>query len=99
MERLSIIGTYRELREIQKTFKESQTNHPLQIPYITLTLNQRINYKGWNELKGKHYGSQSKLGQRELYFRMHELQVSYSLCIRNIRYIGESTLFKRHIRS
>ena len=92
-DKLSIFGTFRELQEVQKNFRDSLTLQIQRVNYYNLTLNQRINYKGWNELKARNYGTLTNLGQRELYFRMYELKVPFAFCMRYYRFFAEASRY------
>lgn len=100
MEGQLIMSTFRELQDMQQAFRDSQGKPPVQVTLSSVSLNHRINYKGWNELKARQSGTLSGLGQHELYVRMHDLKVAFSFCLRNIRFFGETPLAKgrKHFR-
>lgn len=93
MKRQSIMETYKELQAVKKSFEPTQEKEE-NACFIHMSLNARINYKGYVELKGRQFGTLSGLGMREVYFRAWCNIINYRLFSRYYRYLADSNSFK-----
>ena len=61
--------------------------------FFNLALNTRINYKGFQEMKGRQFGTLSGLGMMRIYQNAYDIQIPYQLFNRYYRHMAESKSF------